>query len=640
MWHKKIWTVIALCALLLACVISGGVTASAETKQARLINLERQKDLAVMFTFDKEVVDIVFLSPSGAEKRASDPDVDYAGGDLWSTYRISDAEAGTWLVQYDLKTNSEIGYSVIEDDYGLWIQYVEAEGADGEKFIAGGGSTGGSEEKNAVSGDRASVKFEADCESETLNYNYTLFAVDTADAGAGVKLASGTARSGEEKSINVRLTSLSSGNYVLKLEVYHRTGAAELFDSVTTEPFDYKNPNEPGGIENFALRIDNGNLTCAVDWKAFARWSYDAYKLSVSGDGQQLYSGELAKSVTAAGVVFPEGTKQLTVELFYQDNGIWSKPLSKTVELDREYLHLVTGEVTGAGQAVVAYHVAAERSMNVSVNGVEGNFLLRGEGELSFDLQQGNNSFHAEFESEPLIFLVIDEEVYFDAYPPEIKLYENLDGKTFYDESVDILGRMTGGNRLLVNGSETALGENGEFCINIHLASGENVLSIEAQDVNGNSALINLTLYKASKALGADSAGGGTMRFLPLLAALTVSLVVIILSAIFMKKTKRQTARAFRLWKWILWDSALAAVDAACIFGFIVYYRRVNSMAFLELAEKSVSEAVRYLWIEKALGIAALGMFVLLVFCVIITIFKKKRGEKRRAESAAPVEER
>ncbi len=649
MLYRKIWTVAGGYLLLFACLMLNAVSASAETKQAELITLERQGDLAVMFTFDSEPVDIVFISPSGQEKRVSDPDVEFTGGGLWSTYRISDAEAGTWLVEYDLKSNSGIDYSIIEDDFGLWIQYLEVDNADGEKILSGGGEpgavSGGQEEKTVLGEEQVSVRFEAECESEVLRYNYTLYAIDTLDTGANLMLSSGTARSGEEKQITVRLTSLSGGSYVLRLEVYYRTEAAEIFDSVDTMPFDYANPNEPNSMENFALDIDTGNLTCAVDWKAYAKWGHDSYRLSVYGDGQQVYSGELDKSVKAASVVFPEGTKELTVALSYKDNGVWSSPLSKTVDLNREYIRLTTGEVTNAGQAALEYLVLSERLLELSVNGTEGSFLLQDKGELSFDLVQGENHIHASIESEPLICLVIDKDIYFDPYPPEIKLFEGLDGKTFSGGSIDIPGKITGGSRMLVNGGEVKLGENGEFCVSVELAPGENVITIEALDVNGNSALMNLTLYRASKGLGADGARDGAPGLFPLLGALAASLLIIIFSAIFMRKkakepkTKERHEKVFRRWKWLLWDGVLAAASAACIYGFAVCYRRVNSMAFLELAEKSASTAVRYLRLEKAFAIASLGLLILLALSAAITVIRTKKREKAGTGEPAHKEE-
>ena len=96
----------------------------AETKDAELITIEEEKDLVVMFSYDKEIVDIVFISPDGVRYVDSDKDVETSSGELWKTYRIKNAVAGTWKVEYDLKSNVEIQYSIIEDSVGLWLQYL------------------------------------------------------------------------------------------------------------------------------------------------------------------------------------------------------------------------------------------------------------------------------------------------------------------------------------------------------------------------------------------------------------------------------------------------------------------------------------------------------------------------------------
>lgn len=605
MLYKKKQIIAVLCYLLLACLLFKPQFVFAATEQAEIVTTDQQKDLVVMFTFDKKVVDITFISPSGTVKTVDDGDVTYTNGDLWSTYRISNAEVGTWSVQYDLNVNSEIGYSVIEDDYGLWIQYFEVDEINSEKAI---------------------VRFEADCESETLNYKYTIYAVDTADTSSYTELSSGYVKSGEEKTTDFKLTSITSGNYVLRLDVYYQEGEAELFDSLTTDSFDYTNPDEPDSIEDYALSIDAGNLTCDIDWSEFANWGYDSYKLLVYGDDEQLYIGEMDNKTTMTGVVFPDETQQLTVELCYKKGGVWSKPLSKTVDLNKEYLRLTTEDVTNSNQVTLEYLVSSERTLEVSINDTAGNYVLRDGGTLSFDLQQGNNSIYARFESDSLISFVIDTEVYFDEYPPEIKLYEDLDGKTLYDDSIDILGKITGGNSLIVNGKEAEIGDDGEFCVTVNLNFGENIVSIEALDANGNSSVMNLTLYKASKVIGGDASKIGLLQFLPLLAAVLSSLLIIVLSYAFMKnKDKTQAVKSKRVWTWILWDFFLAVMEAGCIFGFATCYRYVNSMAYLELAERSASLAVKYLRLEKEFGIASFIVLVLLIVSIWITALKIKK---------------
>ena len=60
----------------------------AETKEAELITIEEERDLVVMFSYDKEIVDIIFISPDGVRYADSDKDVETSSGELWKTYRI------------------------------------------------------------------------------------------------------------------------------------------------------------------------------------------------------------------------------------------------------------------------------------------------------------------------------------------------------------------------------------------------------------------------------------------------------------------------------------------------------------------------------------------------------------------------
>ena len=72
-------------------------------------------DLAVIFTFDKENVDMTFISPSGEEITKGDPSLKWSDGDLWCSYRISDAEHGLWKVKYNKGANTAIEWSSIDN---------------------------------------------------------------------------------------------------------------------------------------------------------------------------------------------------------------------------------------------------------------------------------------------------------------------------------------------------------------------------------------------------------------------------------------------------------------------------------------------------------------------------------------------
>lgn len=418
---KKIISV--FCMLLLFAVGIPKQPVYAEAKQTEIITASAQEDLTVLFTFDNEIVDITFISPSGDKKTADDSDVEYAGGDLWSTYRISNAAAGTWSVEYDLGGNTEIIYSVIEDDYGLWIQYLNIK---------------------SVADDKAAITFEADFDSESIYYDYEVYALSTTRDGAIQRVSHGSTKANAEKEIEIRLSELSSDNYVFRLDVYYKEGGAELFDSAVSEAFDYFNPNEPDGIENYKVKVDADNLTCTVDWSDYAKWSYDGYRLIVNADGETIYTGDLDSSVTINSILFAAETTILEIKLSYKDNDTWSAERIKTIVLNDEQLSNTAGEVTNSVQLPIRYKVNKGRLLYVNVNGGEGTYKVKEEGTLSFDLAEGINAVYAEIESDDLVFFVIDTDIYCDVNPPEIKLYDDLDGKTFIPIGLPCWGKCRG----------------------------------------------------------------------------------------------------------------------------------------------------------------------------------------------------
>lgn len=579
----------------------------AAVKQADLVTTKTQKDLVVMFHFDQEIVDITFLSPSGVRKQADDPDVAYAEGELWSTYRIADAEIGTWSVSYDLKGNDSIDYSIIEDDYGLWIQYVTAS----EPVL-----------------DQIDVRFQADCEAEVVNYQYKLYAVNTQDTTINHELTGGSARSNEEKKVQVSLSTLASDNYLLRLEVSYRDGTGELFDALATEAFDYTNPQEPDGIEGYRLFVDAGNRTCTVDWQEYGKRGYDGYRIKAYSDGVVIYDSVLEADITSVELLYPDQAADLVLELAYRDNGVWSAPLTKTVDLSEEYLRLETADVTGAGEAVLGYRRKEAGSMELTLNGEAGvHQLSGGEEKLYIGLIQGSNTIYAQMEStaDAAVCYVVDSELYFDAYPPEISLFEALDGKTFYTGEADIIGSVTGASELKINGESIAIEENGSFRCRHELQLGENSITIEALDVNGNSSMMTLTLYRESSVLAAE-----LPSLLPLVISLVISLVLIALSFLFMKKKEKQTAeeKKIRIWPWILADVAAALYSGGCLYGYFVHTLFRDSIQYLELAEQSTLAAASYWRTQRILGVLFLVGLLFFIVCMSLTVLAmmKKRG--------------
>lgn len=608
MSDKKKW--LWICLILMGFLLgTTGQTVHAAVKQAEITTTSAQGDLTVLFTFDKEVVDIAFISPSGAKKTAGDSDVEYSSGELWSTYRIHDAAAGKWSVEYDLGANTGIDYSVIEDDYGLWLQY----------FTPG-----------EITEDRLPVTFEADYESEDVYYRYEIYAVSTSDSEEISMVSEGSAKANEEKEAEINLSHLSSDTYIFRLEVYYQDGDVELFDSLQTEEISYTNPNEPESIENFKVLIDTDGFLCTVDWSDYAGWGYDSYRLTAEADGESIYSGKLERNVTESSFTFSSEVKSLTLKLSYKRNDMWSAAIVKTIDLGQESLSNASGEITSSGQLGLAYTVAKERPLHVNINGEEGDYQVREDGTLFFDLNEGNNTVYAEMETDNLVYYVVDTNVYCDFLPPEIKLYENLDGKTFYTDSAVILGKITGGDTLRIDGNVVEPDENGDFSYEVKLSLGENIVELEAEDANGNITKRVLTLYKDTNMVNGTDVKKGWMTFLPLFASLFGSVLIIVLSLLFMKK-KDKTEKKKKPGLFVVWDVCVGLAEGVCIWQFVSRYLFGNSMAYLELAEKSAAEAARYLRMERIFGIASGAGMLILLISILVTVLVFRHGKKKQA---------
>lgn len=300
------------------------------------------------------------------------------------------------------------------------------------------------------------------------------------------------------------------------------------------------------------------------------------------------------------------------------------------METQGEYLRLGMDEVTGSGQFILEYFTNMKRPISLSVSGVEESGLsLSGEGYLGVSLKQGSNTVYAVFEGDDNIFHVVDTEIYYDAYPPEINLYEDLDGKTYNNDRIEILGSISGGNILTANGENIETDASGEFSIPFLLNSGENVLTLEAFDINGNSTVQVLTLYKPFSTEDLGNAGD-CIKFLPLFVSLLVSVLIIVWSILFLKKRDRviKNKRKQMITNWILLDILFIVGEAFCIYKFLIFYANTKSLRFLEIAERSVSEAINCLRMKNFFGIASAAGFAICILLVLLTILVMKKQKK------------
>ena len=76
------------------------------------------------------------------------------------------------------------------------------------------------------------------------------------------------------------------------------------------------------------------------------------------------------------------------------------------------------------------------------------------------------------------------------------RLYEDIDGITVDSAKFLLTGETESGCRLMVNGQEQLLGEDGVFRVELSLKNGENTIEIQATDPSGNQTRQQAVLFR------------------------------------------------------------------------------------------------------------------------------------------------
>lgn len=580
----------------------------AASKQAEIFYAYSEQDVVIVFSFDRENVDITFISPSGEKYTKADTEkIDYSEGELWATYRIKSAEEGQWYVEYDLKRNSEIQYSILDENAGIWIQYLAAK---------------------VQSDNSLKIEFEADSDGYTYNYDYELYAVNSSDVSDYNRIANGSAEMNQAYSDSVDLSSLPSGTYYLRLEVSYYSGDAEIFDTFTSEDFVWNNPDEPVKIEDFDVSINLTEGVAVMDWSAYTDWYDEKYYVTAACGEDIVFNSELETDTRSATLVFPKDADSIEISIKVMTNGIWSANTVKNIDFTKEYLYTPVSDVIGQEQIELQYRTSKPADIYVKINENEGSFAVENEGSLFFDASSGINTVYASFTNDSLVTYIVDTQVYSDIHPPTIKLSDDIDGKTFHTDSAVILGSVSGAVRLTVNQAETELTDN-TFAYTAALDIGENIFEIEAYDVNNNSAKLLVTLYREPARGKSDILSGSLKDYIPLICALSASLVIFILCAVFMKKKAPRTARTKAAPIYLIpLDIISGGLAAVCIWQFVKRYLFSSSLAFLDFAEASMTNAANYLKLQRIFGISAAALSIIFVITLLITIIVFRRKKK------------
>lgn len=453
--------------------------------------------------------------------------------------------------------------------------------------------------------------------------------------GKSTIVYTGSASTTEKKTDQVSLKKISSGEYTPFLNVYYDNGSIEVFDTARAAKVTYQNPDTPEAISDYRVLVNLSESIIAVDWKEYISNRMDSFVIDVFADDKLVYQNESDRNNPSADIAYPVDAKKIRIELYYYNDEVISHAAEKTIDLENgEYLKLSGGNSTASSQIELQTKVSQQRYALIYINSEVTEKVLKAAradiancGEvikpddsvlyLTLD-KNGMNTVYAELLGGNNISYVIDTEIFYDTFPPQFKLYEDLNNKSFDSNDVSIIGEVSDCEKLVIDGEEVELSEKGIFDYDYSMKNDKNTVILEAVDANGNTSRMSLVLYKKG---AAPKSAEPKKSFLKENMALIIAIIVgAILFCLFILSLRKKKSEKKPLKTRLLLISKVSAI-VVFIVSVVETIRRtiyINSVKYLELAEKDFSKAADYIDMRNAAFIIAL--ISLLVFALIMAL--------------------
>ena len=444
------------------------------------------QDLMIYVYYEKPGVKIRLMDPDGNILDQNSRNAEYVETDSMMMILVKNAGAGQWKLLYDKGPNASIRADCQPYDKPIWITSLTT----------------------AVSGADLNVAFDVsqeEGEGRAFEYEVRL-GIDEA-MNEYRSLGTGRGRVGEKVEQSFSLKDINSHtDYYVQVFVFYDQGAQQNFDWATDGPISYTNPDAAQPLEDYVVELHQSYGYLNVDLEDYV--SYDAKRahVQVEADGSVI-SDQLVDlaDFKDAGTTFEKGTKEFTVKVSVEySNGRMSDELVKTFSYAPD---------PAAGDFVLTlrgsgpdnqFHYFWENAKDQTViftprNKYPVEVVLNASGSDAIELEEDVSVMEVRYTDRNNVCRVLEQQIHVDNAPPELKLYEQLNGMVTDKATVLITGKTEAGCSLTCNDEPVEIAENGTFTYEFKLEPGENTAAFRATDASGNSSLHSLTIKRGEE---------------------------------------------------------------------------------------------------------------------------------------------
>ncbi len=622
-----------LAAFIFCIIILFPVRVHAEINESNVYYLD--KDGGTFFIsvlFEKGDLKLSLKDPDDMEVSLNSPNVEYVQSDSTVFIIVKNAKRGQWKLIYDKGSNEELQVAAYADEEPMVIDSLKIGSMDAD------GNVPVSFKVTQPDGRSFSYEIRIGTDEDMMDYRV---------------LTTGYGYEGEITETEISLKDINTfDQYYLQIVAYYDKDYMRYMGSVTSERFSFVNPSEePDAIEDYRVTVDVITKTIEVDISEYAPWEAKSYMINIREDGAEADPLMLIRSEDGdiGRFQYKEGTKEIECSVVLQnDSGRISKPLTKTVYLTERsgkfWMNLPESDTINSTDYSFSYVNALEQTVYTRIDDQrEEEFTLNGDGNHLISVGANSCELRIRYQADDNIWYEYNILVSVDVIPPELKIYEALNGIVTDEKKIVLTGKTEADAALKVNDAETDKNEDGSFSIELDLADDDNSFNITATDAAGNTSAYAFSIIYSKNGEApsdvdadlddiTDGSGGskpGTFgKWLWLIALLFVAVMIITTALVVFIGIKKRDM------KQNMFRGAVVVVGFS-VAGFIlnlVYYiiRRnyQNSEKYIDLSANNIHEAYSYLSVTRFSGILLILLVIIMILSAGVILFVKLSGKK------------
>lgn len=513
--HFSIVPALIICAILL---ISEMIfTAFADESTANLFNYDKAQDVAVIIEYEHNDISFTITSPSGQkiDKNTDTDNITVFAGSTSTTVFIGGAEAGQWTITYDKGSNDHLTVRSVVQNSDFWIT----------SFNMG-----------SLSEEALPVTFNVSG-AENTSYKYSVMAATDKDTLNGKELAHGRGKTGEEVSVNVSLSGLSTyDEYYLLLYVSYDDNGSEIFDYAYSDSFSYTNPKAPESIDGVDITILHDSKSITADWSHHIKYGIRSVYVEYYLDNELISASEYPTSDGKSGFfTYDDESQSVLFKISIRDNSGLVSALSEfSVDIAPDNslkLTLPESGIAGSDTWTFDYTGADNTEVSFTVNDKTETRTLDGDGSSFITLPDTRNTIMVSYTDKNGYIHNYNRMANISVITPSLSLSHNIDGITTTNDFIIISG-VTNCTEVTVNGNKAQVTD-GIFTYTLELDKGENSVLIEAFSGEVGTSLTATVTRESESILASDSIYS---KLLPLIVGLVISVAGIILIIVLTKK--------------------------------------------------------------------------------------------------------